>query len=88
MTADPTLDGGSTGVKTPELLKEEFSGYHHHRNPTLPGFGFRVLRTRWTIQLLDVREVNLLTLPLILLLLNRSRLRLSPFPQHLENLIG
>ena len=24
--ADPTTDGGSTGVKTPELLKEELSG--------------------------------------------------------------
>ena len=26
ITADPITDGGSTGVKTPELLKEEFSG--------------------------------------------------------------
>ena len=26
MIADPTTDGGSTGVKTPELLKEEFRG--------------------------------------------------------------
>ena len=27
ITADPTLDGRLTGVKTPELLKEEFSGH-------------------------------------------------------------
>ena len=52
LTEDPTTDGGSTGVKTPE---EEFSGSQkHHRNPTLPGFGFRILGTRWTIQLFDI----------------------------------
>ena len=27
ITTDPTREGGSTGVSTPELLKEELSGY-------------------------------------------------------------